>query len=92
MSWIEDFGIPEPDCQLGDDRSHAWTEKDPLYFHKYFNNIKIIHKTQKAYLIKFNDKSKHWVPKKLCKKIEKNSIYIWKNFKLNAENKYKENK
>lgn len=57
-------------------------ERDPLHYHNKYMDISIEATTEKAYLIKFNDGDKCWVAKKLCKKLEKDSVYIWHGVKL----------
>ena len=59
-------------------RSQRNYDRNPLYYHNYYADISVEAKTEKAYLIKFNDSDKAWVAKKLCKKLTDNSVYIWK--------------
>ncbi len=53
------------------------------YYHSKYYDLKIIHQTEKAYLLE-NNSGKFWVPKKLCrfKNKEKTEAYIWKNFEI----------
>ena len=50
---------------------------NPLYYHNFYDNIRLEAKTPRAYLIEFSDGTQCWVAKKLCKKLTDTSVYIW---------------
>ncbi len=72
---------------------------NPLYYHNqyFFKEIKIETKGENgAYLFENNKGARYWVPKKLCRALDKElgSVWIWNKFKpkrLKKEN-YNERK
>ena len=51
-------------------------ERDPLFYHRKIEFLKIEHETEKAYLLKISEQKGVWVPKSICKKKTKNSMYV----------------
>jgi hypothetical protein len=70
----------------GDEDNHGPSSSDfnrnPLYHHGFYDDIEVVHQTDKALLIKFNDDEECWVPKKLCKNLTDKSVYIWEGATL----------
>lgn len=52
-------------------------QRNPLYYHNYYSSIHLEAETDRAFLIQFNGGEKCWVAKTLCKKLTKDSVYIW---------------
>ena len=51
-------------------------ERDPLFYHRKIEFLEIEHETEKAYLLKISEQEGVWVPKSICKKKTKNSMYV----------------
>jgi hypothetical protein len=63
------------------DREACDFEYDPLYYHTKIKIKGIEHETAGAYLFK-SKKGNFWVPKALCKKLKKKSVYILDRFEI----------
>jgi len=91
MGEYADIAIEEGMDSWYEDRNeygnYAISQKNPTHYHDYYDGISIVATTEKAYLIAFKDGNKCWVAKKLCKKVEATSVYIWERAKLTPINK-----
>ncbi len=74
MGWDEDY----PECHPGYYCMNSF-EKNPLYYHKRFQFNKIVAETEKSYLFNFprgDSTLDVWVPKSVCAKLKKKTVYI----------------
>ena len=78
MSDTFDHELDAFESMIFDDRPSYGSsfQRDPLYYHRSYK-ITLVAETEKAYLFKFNDNSESWVAKRFCKKLTKDSVYIW---------------
>ena len=55
--------------------------KDSTYYHTKYRFIKLIDETKQAYKFQFYF-GERWIPKKLCKKLnkDKHTVYVWNKF------------
>ena len=56
--------------------SYARFRKNPLFYFTKVNYIKIVAQTEKAYLFQIGDFEGVWVAKSVCRKLDKNSVYV----------------
>lgn len=54
-------------------------EKDPLYYFTKVDYMRIVTQTEKAYLFQIGDYEGVWVAKSVCRKLDKNSVYVHTN-------------
>lgn len=50
--------------------------RDPLFYHRKIKIKGIVAETEKAYLFKIKKKVGFWVPKSMCRRLKKKSVYV----------------
>jgi hypothetical protein len=61
--------------------THYSSSYDPLYYHEKIEGVRVITRTEKAYLLAY-DECEFWTPKALCKHFDevKGTVYILRSF------------
>lgn len=50
--------------------------RNPLFYHRRIKIKGIVAETEKAYLFKIKKKMGLWVPKSMCRRLKKKSVYV----------------
>lgn len=77
MSDIFDHNLDAFESRFNDHYPDAGSPKDRLFYHVKVEAT-ILHKTDKAFLIKYNNLPKFWIPANICQKVyvEEGSLYV----------------
>lgn len=59
--------------------------RDPLYYHRKLRFKKIVAETEKAYLFKLKKRTGVWIPKSVCRRLKKKTVYVHKSVSRNLK-------
>ena len=88
------YGYGGAKTKVRDRRPHIFNEEryggspefkpDENYYHLRFETLLLINGTRKAYLIKFNDETEVWIPKKICREVKINGNNVIENILIHG--------
>lgn len=59
--------------------------RDPLFYHCKLRFKRIVAETEKAYLFKIKKRVGVWIPKSVCRRLKKKTVYVHKSVASNLK-------